>query len=312
MSDTVPKALRIVSLLPSATEVVAAIGLGSQLVGRSHECDYPPGLSAVPVVTRPRIDPAKPSRGLHRNVTKLITKALSVFEVDAERLRALRPDVILTQHQCAACAVTEDDLAAALAKWTGAAPRIVSLAPSTLKEVWASFGVIGEALDHRWAGRELAEHARERVSIIGHRAPALATRPTVVAIEWLDPPMIAGNWVPDLITAAGGTPVLATSGQHSELIALKDIAAADPEMMVLMPCGFDLARTEAEATAFLARKTIARMRTVREGRVWAADGSAYFNRPGPRLITSIEILSEILHPGAFNFGHEGSSWRRIG
>lgn len=312
MSNTAPSNLRIVSLLPSATEVVTAIGLGSQLVGRSHECDYPPGLEAIPVVTRPRIGPAKSSRGLHRNISKLITKALSVFEVDAERLQALRPDVILTQHQCAACAVTEDDLATALAKWTGATPRIVSLAPSTLEEVWASFGTIGEALDHGWAGRELAEHARERVSIIGERAPDLATRPTVAAVEWLDPPMIAGNWVPDLITTAGGMPVLATSGQHSEFTALKDIAAADPEMMVLMPCGFDLARTESEAPAFLARKTIARMRAVREGHVWAADGNAYFNRPGPRLVTSIEILSEILHPEAFNFGHQGASWRQAG
>lgn len=312
MSDTAPPVPRIVSLLPSATEVVAAIGLGGALVGRSHECDYPPGLDAVPIVTRPRIDPAKPSRGLHRNVSKLIAKALSVFEVDAERLRALRPDVILTQHQCTACAVTEDDLAAALAEWTGAAPRIVSVAPTTLKEVWASFGVIGDALDHGWAGRELAERARERVSIIDERAPALDSRPTVAAIEWLDPPMIAGNWVPDLIVTAGGTPVLAKSGEHSAFIALKDIAAANPEMLVLMPCGFDLSRTEAEGAGFLARKTVARMPAVREGRVWATDGSAYFNRPGPRLVTSIEILSEILHPEAFNFGHEGSGWRKLG
>ncbi|MEQ8588007.1 MAG: ABC transporter substrate-binding protein [Thalassobaculaceae bacterium] len=301
-------ALRIVSLLPSATEVVAALGMTGNLVGRSHECDYPAEVAEVPVITRPRIEPAKPSRGLHRQVSKLITRALSVFEVDAEALRRARPDVILTQHQCEACAVSQADLDAALENWTGNRPAVVSLAPETLEQVWQTFGTLGEALDLGWAGRELAERARERVEIISLRGAALDPKPTLTCVEWIDPPMIAGNWVPELVIAAGGVPVMAEPGQHSEFTTLAKIAKADPDGLIFMPCGFDLARTLEEAAPFLARPTVARMRAIREGRIWAVDGNAYFNRPGPRLVTSLEILAEILNPGAFNFSREGTAW----
>jgi len=302
---------RIVSLLPSATEVVAAIGLANHLVGRSHACDFPVEIAAVPAMTRPRVDPAKPSRALHRNVRKLIEKALSVFEVDAERLRAARPDVIFTQHQCEACAVTEKDLSAALADWIGTAPVVVSLAPSSLRQVWNSFGTIGDALDLGWAGRELAELARERVEVIAERAPPPKDRPTVAAIEWFDPPMIAGHWVPDLIAAAGGRPILAASGEHATTTTLKKIADASADATVLMPCGFDLERTIVEGRALLARPTMARSRSVRSGKVWAVDGNAFFNRPGPRLMTSVEILAEILNPATFNAGYEGTGWKSL-
>ena len=302
---------RIVSLLPSATEIVAALGLAGQLVGRSHECDFPPEVEPVPALTRARIDPAKPSRAIHRDVSRLIASALSVFEVDAERLRAARPDVILTQHQCEACAVTEQDLADALAKWTGRTPTVISLAPATLTEVWGSFAAVGDALDLGWAGRELSERARERVEIISERLADAAEGPRVACVEWYDPPMIAGNWVPDLMAAARGRTVLATGGQHAGATTLGKIAAADADAMVLMPCGFDLSRTVAEGRDFLARPSIARTRAARNGRVWAVDGNAYFNRPGPRLVTSVEILAEILHPALFNAGYEGIAWERL-
>lgn len=302
---------RIVSLLPSATEIVAALGLTGQLVGRSHACDFPAEVEHVPVLTRARIDPAKPSRAIHRHVSKLIASALSVFEVDAERLRAARPDVILTQHQCEACAVSEQDLADALAAWTGGQPKVVSLAPATLPAVWDSFAAVGDALDLGWAGRELSERARERVEIISHRLAGAAEGPRVACVEWYDPPMIAGNWVPDLVAAARGRTVLATSGEHAAPTTLGKIADSDADAMVLMPCGFDLARTVAEGRDFLARPSIARTRPVRADRVWAVDGNAYFNRPGPRLVTSVEILAEILHPELFNAGYEGTGWERL-
>ncbi len=302
---------RIVSLLPSTTEVVAALGLTGNLVGRSHECDFPADVAGVPVLTRARIDPAKPSRAIHKDIVTLIERALSVFKVDAERLRAVRPDVILTQHQCAACAVSDADLAAALAEWIGQPPTVVSLAPDTLQDVWDSFGTIGEALDLGWAGREIAEQARERTAILSARAAGLETRPGVACIEWFDPPMVAGNWVPEMVAIAGGDAVLAEPGAHSAFTTLSAIAKADADIMVLMPCGFDLERTVSEGRDFLARPTIAGTRAVREGRVWAVDGHGYFNRPGPRLVASIEILAGILHPDAFNFAGEGSTWRRM-
>ena len=303
---------RIVSLLPSATEVVAALGMTKHLAGRSHECDYPAEVTEIPVMTRPRINPAKPSRNLHKQVSKLITKALSVFEVDAEALKAAKPDIILTQHQCAACAVSEADLNAALEVWTGRKPLVVSVAPETLEQVWESFGTLADAFDLRWAGNELAERARERVEIISMRGAALDPKPTIACVEWIEQPMIAGNWVPELVTAAGGVPVMAKKGQHSEFTTLAKLAKSDPDAMIFMPCGFDLARTLEEATPFLARPTVAKMRAVRSGKLWAVDGNAYFNRPGPRLITSLEILAEILNPGAFNFSREGTAWATLG
>jgi len=302
---------RIVSLLPSGTEIVAALGVADRLVGRSHECDFPHEVAHVPVLTRARIDKAKPSRAIHRNVSKLIGTALSVFEVDAERLREARPDIIITQHQCEACAVTEQDLTDALAKWTGRNPTVISLAPSTLAEVWASFATVGDALDLGWAGRELSEHARERVGIIYERLGAAKERPRVACVEWLDPPMIAGNWVPDMVNAAGGRPVLANSGDHAARITLAKIAEAAPDAMVLMPCGFDLARTLVEGRDFVARPSIARTKAVREGKVWAVDGNAFFNRPGPRLVSSVEMLAEILHPELFNAGYQGKAWEKL-
>jgi iron complex transport system substrate-binding protein len=303
---------RIVSLLPSATEVVAALGMTDHLVGRSHECDFPAEVAEIPVMTRPRINPAKPSRTLHKQISKLITKALAVFEVDAKALRAAKPDIILTQHQCEACAVSEADLNAALAEWTGAKPVVVSVAPETLEQVWQSFATLADAFDLRWAGNELAERARERVEIIAMRGAALDPKPTIACVEWIDPPMIAGNWIPELVAAAGGVPVLAKKGQHSAFTTLAKLAKSDADGLIFMPCGFDLARTLEEAAPFVARPTMASMRAVKEGRLWAVDGNAYFNRPGPRLVTSLEILAEILNPGAFNFSREGSAWARIG
>lgn len=305
------RAPRIVSLLPSATEVVAALGLASSLVGRSHACDFPPEVAQVPEVTRPRVDPARPSRQLHRDVARMIGSALSVFEVDAGRLRDLRPDVILTQHQCEACAVSEKDLAAALTEWTGSAPTVVSLAPATLRQVWDSFGTVGEALDLGWAGRELAERARERVEVIAERVQPATARPKVLCVEWLDPPMIAGHWMPEVVAAAGGRAVLAKRGARAEPTTLRGLAEAEADGLVLMPCGFDLVRTLEDGRSFLARPSIARAGPVRAGRVWAVDGNAYFNRPGPRLVTSVEILTEILQPELFNAGYRGTAWEPL-
>jgi iron complex transport system substrate-binding protein len=302
---------RIVSLLPSATEIVAALGMRPNLVGRSHECDYPEDVQRVPAMTRARVDPFKPSRRIHRDVQEMIRKALSVFEVDVERLKAAKPDIILTQNQCAACAVHEDQLADAVNTWTGAKPQILSLSPATLSDVWADFGRVGDILDIGWAGRELTNRAKERVEILGERMPEIDVRRRIACVEWFDPPMLAGNWIPELLTAMGAEPLGVTPGTHSEATKLKDIVALDPDGMIFMPCGFDLARTAEEATPFLARNTVARMRSVRAKEIWLADGNAYFNRPGPRLITSLEILAEMLHPSAFNFGHEGTAWSKL-
>jgi iron complex transport system substrate-binding protein len=303
--------MRIVSLLPSATEIVCALGFRDALVGRSHECDYPFGVETLPSCTAARIDPSAPSREIDDQVRSRVRDALSIYDVDTEQLRALRPDLIVTQDQCEVCAVSLGDVEQALADWTGVAPRVVSLSPSTLADVWGDLRRVGEAVDAQERARALCESLTDRVTEIGERAGGQATRPRVAGIEWIDPLMGAGNWVPELVALAGGANSLGRPGEHSPWITFDQLAAADPDVIAVLPCGFDLARTRAELGPLLAQSGWGALRAVREERVFLLEGNQYFNRPGPRLVESLEILAEILHPAAFDFGHRGTGWERL-
>jgi len=303
--------MRIISLLPSATEIVCALGFRDALVGRSHECDYPFGVEVLPSCTAARIDPSAPSREIDDQVRSRVRDALSIYDVDTEQLRALRPDLIVTQDQCEVCAVSLGDVEQALADWTGVAPRVVSLSPSTLADVWADLRRVGEAVDAQERARALCESLTDRVTEIGERAGGQATRPRVAGIEWIDPLMGAGNWVPELVALAGGANSLGRPGEHSPWITFDQLAAADPDVIAVLPCGFDLARTRAELGPLLAQRGWGALRAVREERVFLLEGNQYFNRPGPRLLESLEILAEILHPAAFDFGHRGTGWERL-
>jgi len=298
---------RIVTLVPNATEIVAALGLGERLVGRSHECDHPPWVSRLPAVTRASIDSTQSSATIDRQVRGRLEQALSLYEVDAEALGRLRPDLVVTQDQCEVCAVGLDTVRAALAEMTGGDPGLASLKAMTLSEVWADVARIGAAAGVPEAGRRLAADLDGRVAELRRRAEGLA-RPRVAAIEWLDPPMAAGNWVPELIDAAGGTDIFGRAGAHAPWLAWDDLRAADPDVLVLLPCGFDIARTRAELPALARQPGWDSLRAVREGRVAITDANAYFNRPGPRLADSVAILAEILHPDHFAPRHRGTGW----
>lgn len=300
---------RIVSLLPAATEIVAALGALDLLVGRSHACDFPAAVEALPSLTQPRLDPQLGSAALNRSVRATLEAVLSLYQIDAEALRALAPDIVLTQTLCAACAVQPDDLAAALQSWTGTQPVIIALSAMRLDEVYADITDIAAALGRRLAGEALVTRIGARFAGVSARiTPYRPVRAAV--IEWLDPLMAGGNWLPELVEIAGGEPLLARAGAHSPWLAAGALEAADPDMLLLTPCGFTLARIRAEAAGFLARPEIAALRAVREGRVFALDGNAYFNRPGPRLADSAEILAEILHPPDVN-RFEGRAWMRL-
>jgi iron complex transport system substrate-binding protein len=306
-----PQPLRIASLLPSATEIACALGFEAQLVGRSHECDFPPGVERLPVLTEPRLDTTKASRALDADVRALVREGLSVYQVDAERLRELAPDVILTQDQCEVCAASLADVEAALLEWTGVRPRIVSLRPRNLGDVFVDFQRVALALGAEERGRTLAVEAANRISEVGERSGRLRDRPSVVCIEWIDPPMAAGHWMPELVTLAGGRALLGEPGAPSHWITLAELAAADPDALVVLPCGFDLARTRRELPALASRGAWPGLRAVREGRVHLADGHALMNRPGPRLVESLEVLAEILHPEAFPPRHRGRWWEAL-
>jgi iron complex transport system substrate-binding protein len=302
---------RIVSLLPSATEIVAALGGLDQLVGRSHECDHPAEVQSLPICCHPTLDVQASGQEIDRQVKQRLAQAVSIFELDHDLLNRLQPDLVLTQDQCEVCAVSLEEVQAALGHSTGVATRVLSLAPSDLDEVWQSVMSVGEAMGHPDRASEVVADLEARIQVLAQTVQASAgdLRPRVACIEWLEPLMVAGNWVPELVELAGGVDVLGTSGTHSPWINWPDLAAADPDVLVLMPCGFDIERTRTEWETPENRAQWHQLRAVAEGRVFITDGHQFFNRPGPRLVESAEILAEILHPGRCDFGHHPAGWQ---
>ncbi len=301
---------RIVSLIASATEIVCALGFEDYLVGRSHECDYPESVKRLPACTRPKLDVHAPSAEIDRQVRALVESAAAVYDVDAALLEQLDPDVIVTQSQCEVCAVSLRDVERAVGDWTHKCPRIVSLKPDSLADVWHDIERVAVALGAHDRGVELIGRLRRRMNDVAERTSHLSERPRVACVEWVDPLMAAGNWVPELVSLAGGVSLFGEAGKHAPGMTWQQLAAADPDAIVLMPCGFDLARTLAEAEMLEDKAEWKSLRAVRQGRVYATDGNAYFNRPGPRLAESLEVLAEVLHSGAFVLQHEGTGWRR--
>ena len=301
---------RIVSLLPSATEIVCALGAGDRLVGISHECDFPAEMAGLPVLTAPRIDPGRASGAIHREIGAVLKQALSVFQIDGAALAAAKPDLVLTQTLCAACAVSLDQVREALGQAMGRDVALISLEPARVEDVWSDILAVGRALGRETQAEALVEGLRDRLVALS-RAVAARERPRVACIEWFDPPMIAGNWVPELVSIAGGEPLLADPGAHSDWLDWDDLLAADPEVIVLMPCGFDMDRCRAEVPALSARRGWQDMAAVRNGRVYVTDGNACFNRPGPRLADSAEVLAEILHPDVATTRHADRYWQQV-
>jgi iron complex transport system substrate-binding protein len=303
--------MRIVSLLPSCTEIVCALGCAERLVGRSHECDFPPEIQSLPVCTAARLDTAASGSEINGQIKSLLERGLSIYELDTARLRELRPDVILTQAQCEVCAVSLTELEKALPQAIARRAKIISVAPLRLADVWQDIRTIAEAVRAPDEGRDVLWRLKNRVVDIIQHTCLLKKKPSVACLEWLDPLMAAGNWVPEMVDLAGGRDVAGAPGLHSAWLEWDKLAQADPDMIVLMPCGFGLGRTRSEAAALQSRPEWRSLRAVKSKNVFITDGNHYFNRPGPRVVESIEILAEILHPRLFSYGHEKRGWARL-
>jgi iron complex transport system substrate-binding protein len=300
---------RIVSLIPSGTEIVSALGGADRLVGRSHECDFPALVRSLPVCTSPKFDPSASSLEIDRSVRALVENALSVYRVHEKTLQTLRPDVIVTQSQCEICAVSHSDVEASVAAVLDAETTIASLEAVDLGGLWRDIQHVGEAIQTDSAG--LIERLQSRLSEV-RRDTTDGSRPRVFCLEWLEPMMFAGNWVPELIEMAGGEDLFAQSGAHSGVISWDGVVSCDPDIIILMPCGYDLSRTLEELPLLTNLPGWASLRAVRNGHVFATDGNHYFNRPGPRLIESLEILVEIMHPACRDhYGHRNTAWTPI-
>lgn len=303
--------VRIASLLPSCTEIACTLGFEEALVGRSHECDFPAAVRALPVLTAPKLDSTATSAEIERSVKELIAEGLSVYRVDAEELRDLSPTHILTQDQCEVCAASLRDVELALEAWLGERPQIVSLKPATLGDVWDDVERVALALGAPERGKTVVRALTERVAEIAKRATQATTRPRVACVEWIEPLMAAGNWMPELVELAGGTSLFGGSGQHSPWLEWEILREADPDAIVVLPCGFDLPRTREELPPLEALPGWENLRAVRDKRVYIVDGNQYFNRPGPRLVESLELMAEMLHPEVFGAPHRGSAWEPL-
>lgn len=295
--------MRVVSLLPAATEWLCAFGAADLLVGRSHACDVPPDMQDCPVVTRPSAEVGGDSAAIDRAVRDTLKQGLSLYDVDLDALRALAPDLVVTQASCAVCAVSRDALEAAFTDWTDRRPEVFSFEPRTFKQVLDTALRLGRQIGRMpEAMRVVAEHERglhllrERVGARRDGTVAGRATPTVVCIEWIEPLMTAGHWMPDLVELAGGRSVGAESGAPSGSADWDEVVAADPDVLAVTACGLTVEQALCDLSYLTERPEWSTLRAVREGRVFVFDGIAYFNRPGPRLYRSVELLAAALHP----------------
>lgn len=299
--------MKIASLLASGTELVCALGLGDRLVGRSHECDEPAWVRGLPQLSRPTFPFDGPSVEIDRHVRERLRAGQPLYEVDDERLTALAPDVVITQTHCEVCAVSPGDIACGVPARLERR-RVVTLDGGTLETVLEGFGRVADVLGVSEAGRALVASLRARADAVAARVRALPW-PRVACLEWIEPVFAMGNWGPELVTLAGGHSVLGQAAARSTTTAWEAVLAADPDVLIVAPCGFTLERTLGEMPTLAAYPGWRDLTAVKAGRVFAADGNAFFNRAGPSLFETPEVLAEMLHPAEFAPRHRDAAWR---
>lgn len=286
--------MRIVSLLPSATEIVCSLGLQDQLVGVTHECDFPSGVEQLPKVTESKIPPEATSSEIDLLVREQVRSKASLYTLDLPTLDALAPDLIVTQALCDVCAVDEQEVNAAARSLPGT--QILNLEPTNLDELFHAIAEVGRATSRVDKADEFIAALKQRLAVVEERSSRLHAKPSVLLLEWIDPPFSAGHWNPQLVDIAGGQNALGEAGERSQTICWEDVLHIDPEVLFIACCGYSVERTMVDLPILRANPNWSDLRAVQAGRVWVADGSAYFNRPGPRLVDSVEIIAHAIHP----------------
>lgn len=290
---------RIVSLLPSATEILFALGLGEQVLGITHACDYPPEVLDREVLVQSAFDPATMTAAeIDETVSRIVREGGSTYIVNAEAVQTIRPELIITQTLCEVCAVSSDHVAE-MVQLLDYRPDVLSLHPHTLEDVLEDIRKVGEATGTETQAQQLIETSRRRINAVRERAATVNERPKVFCFEWYEPPYVGGHWVPQMVEYAGGESLLSAAGQPSVRVEWEKVVASEPDVLVLMPCGYDLEQTLAEATVVTSYPGWHDLPAVKNGRVFAVSGTDYFNRPGPRLVDGLEMLAWILHPHLF-------------
>ena len=301
---------RVLSLLSSTTEIIYALGCGDRLVGRSHECDYPEEVSELPICTIPKFNVDGTSREVDDEVKSLVQSALSIYYINEKLLKELKPDIIFTQSQCEVCAVSVSDVENALKNITGLSSRVISVEPNSVEDIFNDILTIAEILNVRKKGKELVELIKAKIDST-EKIVYQKSSPSVAAIEWIDPLMAAGNWVPQLIKVAGGKNLFGEAGKHSPWMKYNDLVEQDPEIIIVMPCGYDIKKSLIEIKTLERKKGWGSLKAVRNRNVYITDGNQFFNRPGPRIIESLEILLEIIHSDFSESKHIDSGWIKL-
>jgi len=305
---------RIVSLLPSSTEIICALGLAQNLVGILHECDYPASICHLPVCTAPRFNPHISSLKIDQSVKALVKEGLSIYQVNSDLLEWLSPDFIITQSQCELCAVSFNDVQRAVCQFTGSQSIIINLEPNELKDIFSDIQKVAAALDIAEKGAHYINQLADKINIVKfliQKSKLINLNRRILPIEWLAPLLSAGNWIPEMIETVGGINLMGRRGEHSHYLQWNDIIDVDPDSILIMPCGFDLARTRREMHLFTSLPHFADLTAARNGQVYITDGNAYFNRPRPRIVDTIEMLAEILYPEVFpaRYTHAYQPWQ---
>ncbi len=298
--------MRIVSLIASATEIICALGFENQMVGRSHECDFPEGITRLPACSSPKIDVSVSALEIDRQVKRVVQESLSVYRVDTEKLKMLKPDIIITQDHCEVCAVNLKDVKQAVCDWLENTPKIVSLRPNNLADIWIDIKNVAQALGVPKRGDDLIRAIQTKMEKISTAAKNINKKYSVGCIEWFDPLMAAGNWVPELVGMLGVVDLFGIPGEHAPCLTWDSLVDRNPDFILTMPCGWGLSRSQKELSCLTSDSRWNQLKAVKNNRAYLTDGNQYFNRPGPRLLESMEIMAEIIYPKVFNFGHHGA------
>jgi iron complex transport system substrate-binding protein len=291
--------MRIVSLLPSATEILFALGLGSSVVGVTHECDFPPEAAQKAALIKPRIDPHAPPAEIDRQVRELAARGESIYAVDADLLASLKPDLIVTQDLCHVCAASPHDLATALTRFEKA-PRVLTLTPHSLDDVWQDITRVGQATNTLGRAEALTANLKERVARVEAVAAQTARRSPVLCLEWLEPLYVAGHWVPEMVAGAGGRDFLGRPCEPSWEVTAEEVAGTNAEIILIMLCGYGSSKNTAQFSATKLPESWMKLPALCDRRIFAVDANSYFSRPGPRLVDGMELLGHLIHPDLFS------------